>query len=172
MNGGTGSRGTMECPICGFDKPHTHDHATVEWHRTGRKPEFQETPINVNQRRTLRIEAEGQYRRQQEREAFDRDPRAFLYSLTVCEKGYWVEDLLLKLTAAEQARDALRALVEKWRETAKLWRVDEPTAAARTIAGSLEQCADDLTREATVNEIYAAHPRTPEERAAAERIKP
>lgn len=29
-----------------------------------------------------------------------------------------------------------------------------------------------VLRGGTVNEIYAAHPRTPEERAAAERIKP
>lgn len=64
-------RGTHECPLCGFDKPHTHDHSTVKW--------FEEAKSNpaydvVAQRRRCRSEAEYQWRVSERRREFFEDP--------------------------------------------------------------------------------------------------
>lgn len=97
----TDARGTRECPICGFDKPHTHEQYIVEWYRTGSRPGFQDSPMNDNQRHQERLMVEARHEELQRREAFARDPRAFLADLTLLEKTHWIDALLRRLERAE-----------------------------------------------------------------------
>ena len=62
------NRGTDECPICGFDKPHTHEMHEVALRHTA----------NDNQRREMRLRAADQYRMATLKEEFDAGPRAYV----------------------------------------------------------------------------------------------
>ncbi len=64
-------KGTFECPLCGFDKPHKHDHQTVRWFEEAkRNPKYDV----VSQRRRCREEAEYQWREAERRREFFADP--------------------------------------------------------------------------------------------------
>lgn len=114
--------GTFECPICGFDKPHTHEARVVEWHRTGNRISppgsgivdadgndvaFEWGPLNPEQRKTLRMAAESQYRYSVLKAEFDADPRAYVNrygTINSPESSFLVQWLLERIDRLEGQR--------------------------------------------------------------------
>jgi hypothetical protein len=70
------AEGTFECPICGFDKPHTHEPMEVELRYSA----------NQNQRDSMKKRAEYLHMVVELRAEFDADPRAFVARYGTCSR--------------------------------------------------------------------------------------
>lgn len=101
--------GTFECPLCGFDKPHTHDASTIRW--------FEEAKNNPrydvdHQRRHERRLAELQHQIGQLHEEFEKNPRAYVSThptINTYESTFIIPWLLDRL-------DRVEAELKQWRE--------------------------------------------------------
>lgn len=106
--------GTFECPICGFDKIHTHEQGIVEWYRTGRAPKgyLGPGPMNASQKAAERRVAEEQYRMAELRKELEANPRAYVgkYGTINSVEGVmvvpWLLDLVDQLRAALPRRQS------------------------------------------------------------------
>ena len=94
-------KGTYECPICGFDKPHTHDSFTLKW--------FDEVKHDPRydvawQRKYQRSVAEREHRFGLLKAEFDAGPRAYVAkygSINSEESTYLVQWLLARIDRLE-----------------------------------------------------------------------
>lgn len=115
-------RGTAECPICGLDKPHTHEDYEIALRDTA----------SEMQRKSMRVAAELQIRGRTLKEEFDRSPRDYVThhgTINSFEAAYvGLEKPALAWAQAERLRDDRAASLTRAEEEASLRKLSSRQA--------------------------------------------